>query len=128
MWIRRIDGSEAFIEVKYDSDLDPNNPKNDKTLKQIYTGVHWDRHRREHHHPDCVSHSECDCDTSTERRRRFDLCRRRDGQTDYADCNEKRVYCCQCRIYRRARYSRPGYAVCCHVECCVPVLSCRVDG
>lgn len=41
MWIRRIDGSEAFIEVKYQSDLDPNNPRNDKTLKQILCQKQW---------------------------------------------------------------------------------------
>lgn len=41
MWIQRIDGSEAFIEVKYESDIDPTNPKNDKTLKQILCQKQW---------------------------------------------------------------------------------------
>ncbi|NWL87460.1 hypothetical protein DMN77_07565 [Paenibacillus sp. 79R4] len=35
MWIRHYDGSEIYREVKYEAELNKNDPWNDRTLRQI---------------------------------------------------------------------------------------------
>ncbi|QIC04933.1 S-layer protein [Brevibacillus sp. 7WMA2] len=41
MWVKRVDGSECFIEVKYKSELDPNNPKSKRSLRQTTIQKMW---------------------------------------------------------------------------------------
>lgn len=41
MWLLFSDGTEKFIEVKYERDLDPNNPKSIKTIRQTSAQEDW---------------------------------------------------------------------------------------
>ncbi|MGG3871112.1 TnsA endonuclease N-terminal domain-containing protein [Brevibacillus laterosporus] len=41
MWIERIDGSQCFIEIKYQSELNPQNPYSERSLRQTRLQKMW---------------------------------------------------------------------------------------
>lgn len=41
MWIQYIDKTETFVEVKYEAELDPNNPKSTRALRQTRAQESW---------------------------------------------------------------------------------------
>nr|WP_162305476.1 TnsA endonuclease N-terminal domain-containing protein [Brevibacillus laterosporus] len=41
MWIERKDGSQSFIEIKYQIDLDPQNPRSERPLRQTHLQRKW---------------------------------------------------------------------------------------
>nr|WP_113758350.1 TnsA endonuclease N-terminal domain-containing protein [Brevibacillus laterosporus] len=41
MWIERKDGSQSFIEIKYQIDLDPQNPRSERSLRQTHLQRKW---------------------------------------------------------------------------------------
>lgn len=41
MWVKYRDGSECFIEVKYSNELDPNNPRSKRSLRQTAVQRDW---------------------------------------------------------------------------------------
>ncbi|MCE5169691.1 TnsA endonuclease N-terminal domain-containing protein [Paenibacillus profundus] len=43
MWIQYVDGTEKFIEVKYERDLDPINPKSSRNIRQTGAQQDWCR-------------------------------------------------------------------------------------
>ncbi|WP_289139876.1 TnsA endonuclease N-terminal domain-containing protein [uncultured Brevibacillus sp.] len=44
MWIERVDGSQSFVEVKYTQELDPRNPRSERSIRQTTIQRKWCEH------------------------------------------------------------------------------------